>query len=125
MMPGLWSDQARHHCEVGSFLGPSTTIVPIFTGCSRLATSLADEDFSLTVASSVTCGVVVSTVCADNTNTSASACGEEKNTHDVLMKLIEKLAGFVATAVLQIVAWGLFGLQMYWLFRFFVALKRV
>ena len=125
MMPGLWSDQARHHCEVGSFLGPSTTIVPIFTGCSPWATSLADEDFSLTVASSVTCGVVVSTVCADNTNTSAVACGEEKNTHDALMKLIEKLAGFVATAVLQIVAWGLFGLQMYWLFRFFVALKRV
>jgi hypothetical protein len=90
-----------------------------------LATSLADEDFSLTVASSVTCGVVVSTVCADNTNTNAVACGEEKNAHDALMKLIEKLAGFVATAVLQIVAWGLFGLQMYWLFRFFVALKRV
>ena len=98
--------------------------MPIFTGCSRLATSLADEDFSSTVAYSVTCGVVVSTVCADNTNTRV-ACGEEKNTHDALMKLIEKLAGFVATAVLKIVAWGLFGLQMYWLFRFFVALKRV
>jgi hypothetical protein len=41
------------------------------------------------------------------------------------MKLIEKLAGFVATAVLQIVAWGLFGLQMFLVFRFFVALKRV
>ena len=45
MMPGLWSDQARHHCEVGSFLGPSTTIVPIFTGCSPWATSLAIKDF--------------------------------------------------------------------------------
>ena len=123
MMPGLWSDQARHHCEVGSFLGPSTTIVPIFTGCNRLATSLTDEDFSLTVASSITCGVVVTTVCADNTNTRV-ACGEEKNTHDVLMKLIEKLAGFVATAVLQIVSWGLFGFQMSLVFRFFVALKR-
>ena len=122
MMPGLWSDQARHHCEVGSFLGPSTTIVPIFTGCSRLATSLADKDFSLTVASSVTCGVVVSTVCADNTNTRV-ACAEEKNTHDGLMKLLQKLPGFVASAVLQIVAWGLFGLQMFFLFRFFVALK--
>jgi len=54
-----------------------------------------------------------------------TACGEEENTHDALMKLIEKLAGFVATAVLQIVAWGLFGLQMFWIFRFFVALKRV
>ena len=53
-----------------------------------------------------------------------SACGEEKNTHDALMKLIEKLAGFVATAVLQIVAWGLFGLQMFFVFQFFVALKR-
>ncbi len=125
MMPGLWSYQARHHCEVGSFLGPSTTIVPIFTGCNRLATGLTTKDFSLTVASSITCGVVVSTVCADIMNTSAVACGEEKNTHDALMKLIEKLAGFVATAVLQIVAWGLFGLQMFWLFRFFVALKRV
>jgi len=58
-------------------------------------------------------------------NTSAAACGEEKNTHDVWMKLIQKLAGFVATAVLQIVAWGLFGLQMFLVFRFFVALKRV
>jgi hypothetical protein len=58
-------------------------------------------------------------------NTSAVACGEEKITHDALMKLIENLAGFVATAVLQIVAWGLFGLQMFWIFRFFVALKRV
>jgi hypothetical protein len=37
-------------------------------------------------------------------NTSAVACGEEKITHDALMKLIEKLAGFVATAVLQIAA---------------------
>ncbi len=125
MMPGLWSDQARHHCEVGSFLGPSTTIVPIFTGCSRLATSLADEDFSSTVASSITCGVVVSTVCADIMNTSAVACGEEKNTHDARMKLIKKIPGFVATALLQIVSWGLFGLQMFWIFRFFAALKRV
>jgi hypothetical protein len=58
-------------------------------------------------------------------NTSAVACGEEKNTHDAWMKLIQKLAGFVATAVLQIVAWGLFGLQMFLVFRFFVALKRV
>ena len=69
------------------------------------------------------CGVVVTTVCANNMNTSAAACGEEKNTHDALMKLIQKLAGFVATAVLQIVAWGLFGLQMFFIFRFFVALK--
>ena len=51
------------------------------------------------------------------------ACGEEKNTHDALMKLLQKLPGFVATAVLQIVAWGLFGLQMFFVFRFFVALK--
>lgn len=79
-MPGLWSDQARHHCEVGSFLGPSTTIVPIFTGCSRLATSLADKDFSLTVASSVTCGVVVFTVCADIMNTSAYLRAVKKKT---------------------------------------------
>ena len=82
-----------------------------------------NQRFSLTAASSVTCGVVVTTVCADIMNTSAAACGEEKNTHDVLMKLIQKLAGFVATAVLQIVAWGLFGLQMFFIFRFFVALK--
>jgi hypothetical protein len=88
-----------------------------------LATSLADEDFSLTVAYSVTCGVVVTTVCADNTNTRV-ACGEEKNTHDVLMKLLQKLPGFVASAVLQIVSWGLFGLQMFFVFQFFVALKR-
>ena len=97
--------------------------MPIFTGCSRLATSLADENFSLTAASSITCGVVVTTMCADKTNTRV-ACGEEKNTHDVLMKLIEKLAGFVATAVLQIVSWGLFGFQMSLVFRFFLALKR-
>ena len=97
--------------------------MPIFTGCNRLATGLTTKDFSLTAASSITCGVVVTTMCADNTNTSASACGEEKNTHDVLVKLIQKLAGFVATAVLQIVAWGLFGLQMFFIFRFFVALK--
>jgi hypothetical protein len=76
----LWSDQARHHCEVGSFLGPSTTIVPIFTGCSPWATSLADKDFSLTVASSVTCGVVVSTVCADIMNTSAYLRAVKKKT---------------------------------------------
>jgi hypothetical protein len=88
-----------------------------------LATSLADEDFSLTVAYSVTCGVVVSTVCADNTNTRV-ACGEEKNKHDALMKLLKKLPGFVASAVLQIVSWGLFGLQMFFVFQFFVALKR-
>jgi hypothetical protein len=125
MMPGLWSYQARHHCEVGSFLGPSTTNVPIFTGCSRLATGLADEVFTLTAASSITCGVVVSTVCADNTNTNAVACGEEKNTHDASMKLIKKIPGFVATALLQIVSCGLFGLQMFWVFRFFAALKRV
>ena len=92
MMPGLWSDQARHHCEVGSFLGPSTTIVPIFTGCSRLATSLADEDFSLTVAYSVTCGVVVSTVCADNTNTRV-ACGEEKKQARCVDEIIKKASG--------------------------------
>jgi hypothetical protein len=54
-----------------------------------------------------------------------TACGEEENTHDVLMKLLQKLPGFVATALLQIVAWGLFGLQMFWIFRFFAALKRV
>ena len=81
------------------------------------------QRFSLTAASSVTCGVVVTTVCADNTNTSAVACGEEKNTHDALMKLLQKLPGFVASAVLQIVSWGLFGLQMFFIFRFFVALK--
>jgi hypothetical protein len=40
-----------------------------------------------------------------------------------LMKLLKKLPGFVASAVLQIVAWGLFGLQMFFVFRFFVALK--
>jgi hypothetical protein len=84
-----------------------------------------NQRLSLTAASSITCGVVVSTVCADNTNTSAVACGEEKNTHDASMKLIKKIPGFVATAVLQIVAWGLFGLQMFLVFRFFVALKRV
>ena len=82
------------------------------------------QRFSLTAASSVTCVVVVTTVCADNTNTRV-ACGEEKNTHDVLIKLIQKLAGFVASAVLHIVSWGLFGLQMFLVFRFFVALKRV
>ena len=97
--------------------------MPIFTGCNRLATGLTTKDFSLTAASSITCGVVVTTMCADNTNTRV-ACGEEKNTHDVLMKLIEKLAGFVATAVLQIVSWGLFGFQMSLVFRFFLALKR-
>jgi hypothetical protein len=58
-------------------------------------------------------------------NTSAVACGEEKNTHDASMTLIKKIPGFVATALLQIVAWGLFGLQMFLVFRFFVALKRV
>jgi hypothetical protein len=39
------------------------------------------------------------------------------------MKLLQKLPGFVASALLQIVSWGLFGLQMFFIFRFFVALK--
>jgi hypothetical protein len=70
------------------------------------------------------------TLCADNKNTSG-ACGDQKNTHDVMMKHIQKLfraiqnlAWFVVGTVLQLVSWGLFGLQMFGVFRFLMALKK-
>jgi hypothetical protein len=55
----------------------------------------------------------------------------KKNTHDVMMKHIQKLfraiqelAWFGVSAVLQIVSWGLFGLQMFGVFHFLMALKK-
>jgi hypothetical protein len=41
-----------------------------------------------------------------------------------LFRAIQKVAGFVAGAVLQLVSWGLFGLQMFGVFHFLMALKK-